>query len=117
MAYRTKRVYEQTSRMDGHRVLVDRVWPRGIKKEALQAHDWKKTLAPSAQLRKWFNHDPEKWQAFKQSYFEELDEHPNEIRELLDKGDGHNVTLLYSARDEKHNNAVALKEYLETQQH
>lgn len=115
MAFRTKRVYDAVSKMDGHRVLVDRVWPRGIKKEQLQADEWKKSLAPSSDLRKWFKHDPDKWEQFKQRYFGELAQQPNEINELLEKGNGHNVTLLYSAKDEKHNNAIALKEFLDQQ--
>lgn len=108
-----RRVYEEPVEADGYRVLVDRVWPRGKRKEDVRINRWMKSVAPSSELRKWFNHDPEKWERFKELYLAELHEHEGELRELLaDAGDGP-LTLLYSARDEQHNNAVVLREVLE----
>lgn len=95
------------------RVLVDRVWPRGISKEDAHLDLWAKDLAPSTDLRKWFNHDPAKWPAFRERYFEELRAQPDaleELRALVRAGD---VVLLFGAKDTEHNNAVALKEFLE----
>jgi uncharacterized protein YeaO (DUF488 family) len=108
----TKRVYEPADPQDGLRVLVDRVWPRGLTKEQVRADLWLKDAAPSAELRKWFEHDPEKWEEFKQRYFTELDASPEAIRKLVDEAANQPVTLLFSARDLEHNQAVALKEYL-----
>jgi len=109
---RIKRIYDAPSRNDAYRALVDRLWPRGIKKEKAGIDLWLKDAAPSDELRKWFNHEPQKWGDFKKKYFVEL-EHKQGILgpiiEKLEKG----VTLLYSAKDRQHNNAVALKEYLE----
>ncbi len=113
MQVRLKRAYEEPSKQDGTRVLVDRVWPRGLKKEDAHIDHWLRDIAPSTELRKWFGHDPDKWWQFRQRYFRELSRnHPavDEIRHLADKG---RVTLVFSARDERHNNAVALKEYLQ----
>ncbi|MGE5524229.1 MAG: DUF488 domain-containing protein [Rhodospirillaceae bacterium] len=109
---RVKRAYEPASAQDGLRVLVDRVWPRGMTKEKLHAHLWLKDIAPSTPLRKWFGHDPEKWPEFKKRYFRELDEHADAISELHRAAARQPVTLLFAARDEEHNNAVALAEYL-----
>jgi uncharacterized protein YeaO (DUF488 family) len=110
---RVKRAYDPPEPGDGARFLVDRLWPRGIKKEDLELDGWLKEIAPSKELRKWFGHDPARWQEFEQRYAAELDEN-NEalepIRRAAQRGD---VTLVYSARDTEHNNAVALKEYLE----
>jgi uncharacterized protein YeaO (DUF488 family) len=108
-----KRAYDPPQPGDGTRFLVDRLWPRGIKKEDLQVDDWLKEVAPSDDLRKWFGHDPDKWPVFKQRYFGELDarsEALEPIRKALGQGD---VTLVYGARDTEHNQAVALKQYLE----
>jgi len=107
-----KRVYENVSKQDGKRYLVDGVWPRGIKKSALAHDEWYKVLAPSSELRKWFNHDPKKWEAFKKSYFKELDAHRDLLKEIKADSDGHNVTLLYSAKDEAYNQAAAIKAYV-----
>jgi len=112
-----KRVYQPAAKSDGYRVLVDRVWPRGRKKEELKIDRWLKSLAPSSALRKWFNHDPGKWRQFKKSYFVELRERKEELRELLDEAGDGPLTLVYSARDERHNNAVALREYLRRMKH
>ncbi len=110
---KTKRVYDDSSSQDGKRILVDGVWPRGIKKEDLDHDEWHKSLAPSNDLRKWFNHDPEKWETFKKDYFKELKEHKELLETLRKESDGHNVTLLYSAKDTQYNQAEAIKEYVE----
>lgn len=112
MRIQTKRIYEAPAKTDGLRVLVDRVWPRGRKKEDVRIDRWLKSVAPSSELRKWFNHEPDKWPEFKNRYFEELRQHPNEVAELLEDAGQRTVTLVYGARDERHNNAVALHEYL-----
>ncbi len=108
----TKRVYEPSARSDGTRFLVQRLWPRGIKKEELDARAWLKEIAPSTELRQWFGHDPSKWNTFKRKYFAELDKNEQGWAPLLRAARRGNVTLLYSARDTEHNNAVALKAYL-----
>ena len=108
-----KRVYDDVSSQDGKRVLVDRVWPRGIKKEDLKHDEWYKELAPSTDLRKWFDHDEDKWDEFKKKYKEELKDQQDLIKELRKDSDGHNVTLLYAAKDTEHNQAVVLKEVIE----
>ncbi len=108
-----KRVYERASRADGTRFLVERLWPRGIKKEELDAKAWLKDVAPSPELRKWFNHDPAKWSEFKRRYTAELKKNPDAYRPILDAARHGNVTLLYSARDTEHNNALLLKQYLD----
>jgi uncharacterized protein YeaO (DUF488 family) len=106
-----KRVYDKTSKDDGIRILVDRIWPRGIKKEELKLDNWVKEIAPSNELRKWFSHKPEKWEEFKIKYFKELKQKKSLCEGLLTKEN--NITLLYSAKDKEHNQAVALKEFLE----
>lgn len=108
-----KRAYEKPGRNDGQRVLVDRVWPRGVRKEDARIDDWAKELAPSTALRNWFGHDPEKWDEFKRRYFRELAGQPERVEDLRARADGHRLTLVFGAKDERHNNAVALKEYLE----
>jgi uncharacterized protein YeaO (DUF488 family) len=110
---RIKRVYEDPKKSDGTRVLVDRVWPRGLSKEKAGLDQWLKEIAPSAGLRKWFGHDPVKWTEFKRKYFTELDEKEDLVHWLLVKSKEGHLTLLYAAKDEKNNNAAALKEYLE----
>lgn len=107
-----KRAYEPPASADGQRVLVDRVWPRGVKKEALRLDGWLKDVAPSTRLRKWFGHDPEKWDEFSARYFRELDAQPDAVAALLERGAKGKVTLVYGARDTAHNQAVALKRYL-----
>ena len=108
-----KRAYDEPARTDGARVLVDRMWPRNVTKTDLKVEDWMRDLAPSAALRKWFGHDPERWDEFRRRYFAELDERPEAWRKLAEMARKEKVTLIYSARDEEHNNAVALREYLE----
>ncbi|MBP8302654.1 MAG: DUF488 domain-containing protein [Phycisphaerae bacterium] len=112
MVIRIKRVYEPAVAEDDRRFLVDRLWPRGMKKETLHLDAWLKAAAPSAALRRWFNHDPAKWPEFRRRYFAELDGHPDVAKTLLDATSQGPVTLLYSASDTVHNNAVALREYL-----
>jgi uncharacterized protein YeaO (DUF488 family) len=109
---RTKRIYDAPSRNDGFRALVDRLWPRGIKKEKAGIDLWLKDAAPSDALRKWFNHEPQKWGDFKKKYFAELEHKQCILGPIIERLEG-DVTLLYSAKGLKHNNAVALKEYLE----
>ena len=109
---RTKRVYEEPTPADGHRVLVDRLWPRGVRKADADLDAWAKELAPSDELRTWFDHDPERWDEFRRRYAEELGGKGGPIEEHVLDREG-TVTLLYAARDTAHNNAVALREYVE----
>ncbi len=113
MTIQIKRAYDPHSPADGYRVLVDRLWPRGLSKEKLKLDAWVKDLAPSNDLRKWFGHDEAKWEEFQKRYFKELKPQPELIAELRKRSRGRKLTLLYGARDEAHNNAVALKKYLE----
>jgi uncharacterized protein YeaO (DUF488 family) len=108
-----KRAYERALPGDGHRVLVDRLWPRGIKKTDLALDGWVKEIAPSDRLRRWFAHDTSKWDEFRRRYFAELDRRPEVWREIGDTARNRSVTLVYSAHDTEYNNAVALKEYLQ----
>lgn len=109
-----KRTYEEPDGNDGYRILVDRLWPRGIKKEEASIDDWLKDIGPSNELRKWFGHDPEKWPEFKNRYFRELEENSEMLKQLAEVvKNRRQVTLVFSAKDSEHNNAVALKEYLE----
>ena len=114
---RTKRVYDPVEEEDGIRILVDRIWPRAMSKERLRADYWLKDAAPSAALRKWFNHDRSRWEEFKSRYFSELDERPDTIKSILELAATGAVTLLFSARDTEYNQAVALKEYLMASEH
>jgi uncharacterized protein YeaO (DUF488 family) len=109
----TRRVYGDSSGGSGYRVLVDRLWPRGLKKEDVKADTWLKEVAPSTELRKWFGHEPEKWPEFKRRYFKELKDHPDEVHKIVSRAKRGRVVLLYGAKDEEHNEAVALKEYIE----
>jgi len=112
---RIKRVYDEPSARDGMRILVDRVWPRGISKERARIVQWRKDLAPSNSLRKWFGHDPAKWAGFRERYRKELTESGeiNALRELAKRSRQDAITLIYSAAEEQHNQAVALKEFLD----
>ena len=112
MDIQSKRVYRPVEKEDGTRVLVDRVWPRGMAKEKLKADLWLKDAAPSTALRKWFNHDRSKWGEFKSRYFSELDKKPETVNQLHDLAVRGRITLLFSARDDQCNQAIALKEYL-----
>jgi len=108
-----KRAYEPPAKADGRRFLVDRIWPRGVKKEDLALESWTKEVAPSSKLRKWFDHDPAKWDEFKKRYAAELDDNREAWEPLLSAAREGTITLVYGARDETHNQAVALKAYLE----
>ncbi|MCZ6481013.1 MAG: DUF488 family protein [candidate division NC10 bacterium] len=110
---RVKRVYDPPSSRDGRRFLVDRLWPRGVKRDALSLDEWLKDVGPSDALRRWFAHKPSRWDTFQRRYAAELDRRPEVWRPLLQAARKRTVTLLYSARDPEHNNAVALKTYLE----
>lgn len=108
-----KRAYDPPDGSDGRRILVDRVWPRGLSKDRLQLGSWCKEAAPSTGLRQWFDHEPKKWDAFRDRYFRELDQRPEVVAKLLaDCGEG-TVTLVFGATETRYNNAVALKAYLE----
>jgi uncharacterized protein YeaO (DUF488 family) len=109
-----KRVYDPVSAQDGYRVLVDRLWPRGLSKERAAVDLWLKAIAPSAGLRQWFGHDPAKWAEFRRRYFAELATRPGEVQQLRALAKRRRVTLVYGARDTEHNDAVALLEYLES---
>ena len=106
-----KRVYEPAASSDGVRYLVERLWPRGVKKTALRIDAWLRDVAPSTTLRQWFNHDPKKWEEFQRRYFRELNANQDALRPLFDAARHGNVTLVYSSHDLEHNNAVALKKY------
>ena len=108
-----KRAYDPPTKNDGRRLLVDRVWPRGIAKDDLQIDAWLKDLAPSTELRKWFGHDPAKWDEFRKRYALELEQRPKALEELVEKARAGRVTLVFSAKDTQHSNAVALRENLE----
>lgn len=108
-----KRAFDPPTPDDGVRYLVDRIWPRGIKKEELRADEWLKEAAPSTALRKWFGHDPGKWPEFQERYESELDQKPSAWLPILETARQGQVTLLYAARDREHNNAVVLKGYIE----
>jgi len=108
-----KRAYEQSSKDDGERFLVERLWPRGVKKQNLRVEAWLKDVAPSTALRQWFQHDPAKWGEFRRRYFHELEKHSEAWQPLLARARRGRVTLVYSAHDTEHNNVIALKEFLE----
>lgn len=108
-----QRAYADPADSDGYRVLVDRLWPRGRKKEDLRLDAWLKDIAPSTELRKEFGHNPARWVEFKHRYFEELDNCPEQVGELLSRAAQGRLTLVFAAKDEQHNNAVALREYLQ----
>jgi uncharacterized protein YeaO (DUF488 family) len=107
-----KRAYDKAAPEDGVRFLVERLWPRGVKKTKLRIDAWIKDVAPSDALRRWFGHDPDKWDEFQRLYFEQLDKHPESWEPIRSAARHGRVTLIYSAHDIEHNNAVALKEYL-----
>lgn len=113
MGIAIKRVYEAPAEGDGYRVLIDRLWPRGLTKEAVAMDVWAKELAPSTELRKWFGHDPALWDEFRQRYAAELTESASVWQALARRSAQEPVTLLYGARDEAHNDAVALKALME----
>lgn len=111
-----KRAYDKVSPEDGDRILVDRLWPRGIKKDEAKIDEWIKDIAPSNELREWFAHDPSKWHEFKKRYREELKGQSNLIEILINRAKKENITLIFSARDTEHNNAVVLSELISKRQ-
>ena len=110
---RIKRVYEEPEANDGQRILVDRLWPRGLTKEKAKVDLWLKDIAPSTELRKWFGHDPEKWRSFRERYQTELKHHADQLVLISSEIKEGTVTLVYGARDQVHNEAVVLKQFLE----
>ena len=112
MAINIKRVYENPTQEDGTRILVDRLWPRGLTKEKASVDVWLKEIAPSTALRKWFGHDPAKWAEFKKRYHEELRKNPEQVSLLKEQIRKGAITLVYSAKDEEHNEALVLEELL-----
>lgn len=115
MIIEIKRVYDTSQKKGAYRVLVDRLWPRGLRKDEVQLNLWLKDIAPSDTLRKWFGHDRAKWEQFKRRYFQELERKQDLIDQMINDAKGRPIVLLYGARDTKHNQAIALKEYLEHQ--
>jgi uncharacterized protein YeaO (DUF488 family) len=107
-----KRAYEPAEASDGMRILVDRLWPRGVSREKAALDDWMKEIAPSTALRQWFGHDPAKWDEFQRRYRAELERHGDELQRIRDLAKKHRVTLVYGARDEQHNDAVVLRDVL-----
>jgi uncharacterized protein YeaO (DUF488 family) len=114
MVIKLKRAYEAAEPGDGFRILVDRLWPRGVSKSSARIDLWLKEIAPSAALRKWFGHDPSKWIEFRDRYFRELDNNHEAVVELTMHIRHGKTTLVYGAKDQEHNDAVALKQYLES---
>lgn len=114
-AINIKRVYDPVSPHDGRRILVDRLWPRGIEKEKARIDEWLKDIAPSNELRKWFSHDPSKWREFRERYKEDLKNKQGLIEKIMSEIKKGPVTILYSAKDVEHNNARVLKEVIEGQ--
>jgi uncharacterized protein YeaO (DUF488 family) len=111
-AIRVKRIHDSPEPEDGARLLVDRIWPRGISKERAALDAWMREVAPSTELRKWFGHDASRWREFKRRYASELSDRRELVDEILELARRRRVTLLYSARDREHNQAIALAEYL-----
>lgn len=109
---RLKRAYEPPAPDDGIRILVDRLWPRGVKKANAAIDEWMKEIAPSTGLRKWFGHDPGRWSEFHRRYESEIRQHPDQFKRLLSLARRGRITLVFSARDEAHNDAVVLKDLL-----
>jgi uncharacterized protein YeaO (DUF488 family) len=114
---KTKRIYEEPAHGDGFRILVDRLWPRGLSKDRAQIDLWLKEVAPSDALRKWFGHDRARWAEFKRRYFKELTDKKEVVEQVVKKTSQVSVTLLYGAKDEECNNAVALQEFIEHKGH
>ena len=113
--FKTKRIYEEPLKNDGYRVLVDRLWPRGVSKEKAQLDEWLKEIAPSTELRKWFDHDADKFDEFTKRYKGELTDREEAVDYLFDMVTKQQVTLLYATKDEKYNHAKVLKDFLEEQ--
>jgi len=113
MPIKLKRVYEEPEESDGKRVLVERLWPRGLSKEKARVDLWLKDAAPSTELRKWFDHDPSKWEEFKTRYFTELDANPQALESILKIISEGTVTFVFASKEETYNNSAALREYSE----
>ena len=113
MKLHTKRIYEKPARSDGRRILVDRLWPRGVSKSSASIDGWAKEVAPSHELRRWYHHDPQKWPEFRRRYFAELDSNADRVAELRASLGKATATLVFSSTETNLNNATALKEYLE----
>ncbi len=116
MRIRTKRIYEDSSPADGRRILVDRLWPRGVAKSDAQIEFWAKSVSPSTELRRWYRHDPGKWSEFRRRYFAELDSNAEGVSELRAHLGSGTVTLVFSSKETGLNNASALKDYLESRE-
>jgi uncharacterized protein YeaO (DUF488 family) len=112
MKLKIKRVYEQPAKGDGKRILVDRLWPRGLTKENASIDLWLRDIAPSTELRKWFRHDPDKWEEFRKRYHQELKNNKEQVSLLYEELKKRTITLVYGAKDEEHNEALVLKEWL-----
>ncbi len=113
MGIEIKRAYEEPGRDDGHRILVDRLWPRGLARQQAKIDEWLKDVAPSSELRRWFAHDPRKWTEFERRYFDELHEKDELVEHIVEETARQGkVTLLYGAKDTEHNNAAALRDYI-----
>lgn len=108
-----KRAYDEASSDDGKRILVERLWPRGLKKEKAKLDEWLKDVAPSTELRKWYGHDPAKWEKFKEKYWRELQDKESLISRLAQEAESNKITFVFGSKEEKLNNAAALKEYIE----
>ncbi len=108
MRIRSKRIYEKLARSDGRRSLIDRLWPRGVSKDAAQLDFWAKSVAPSNELRRWYQHDPSKWDEFRKRYFAELNANPDGLAELFENLRGGTVTLLFGSKEQQLNNAAAM---------
>lgn len=113
MNIQLKRAYDEVGDNDGYRVLVDRIWPRGVRKKDLKLDEWCKAIAPSEELRVWFDHDPEKFISFKKRYLKELNKQKVETNRLVKIAGQRTLTLIYGAKDREHNHAIVLKEHLE----
>jgi uncharacterized protein YeaO (DUF488 family) len=112
-----KRIYDPPAESDGRRILVDRLWPRGLRKEAARIDEWVKEVSPSSELRLWYGHEPAKWREFKRRYFTELRAQQEAVKLIVSAAKNGTVTLLYSSTEDRYNNAVALKVYLEAKLH
>ena len=112
MDIQIRRAYDPPGRGDGYRVLVDRVWPRGVSGQDLDLDEWRKQIAPSTRSREWFDHDPERWKGFQERHFAELEKKADAVRELVKRARQGRTTLVYGARDPDHNQAVELRAYL-----
>ena len=117
MHLQTKRIYDEPVESDGRRILIDRLWPRGVSKEVARIDFWAKSVAPSNELRQWYRHDPSKWAEFHDRYFAELDSNPEGVAELQSQLGSGSATLLFGSKEERLNNASALREYLESHEY